>query len=161
MGGRDSGSDFSAITIDITGQYNSRSDISPLITAGLMELRGNEADSESTLKRIDKIKFRGVDHEQLYVVDGDGFVPKGYDGTADSVAFDTTIALEWVSMAITHRHSSDFGGTFSIPDINCVAVYGWGTIEANAEEGRYQMTASSRADGSGLIAQISQDLPRI
>lgn len=101
MGGR-GGSLFLAVSIDLTGIYNVRGPVSPLITAGLTELRGNEADPESTLRRIDTMRFNHLSHEQLFVVDKDGFVLKGYDGTKHSVSFPLDEAAKWKDCVVTH-----------------------------------------------------------
>lgn len=155
MGGRGS-SLFPAVSISLTGE--SRGHVSPLITAGLMELRGNEADPESTLRRIDELRFNNLEHEQLFVVDKEGFVLEGYDGKHSSVAFPTQRALEWKDHIVTHRHPGELGGTFSFADLYNFATFGWSEQEASANEGRYNMRRTKNADGEGLIRQLKRDI---
>ena len=159
MGGR--GSSFAPVSIHLSwGEKTGK--VSPLITAGLMELRGNEADPESTLRRIDDVRFNNLDHEQLFVVDRDGFVLCGYDGGEHSVAFPPEKAVEWKDCIVTHRHPSSFGGTFSPADISCIATFGWSELEASANEGRYKIKRTSKnADGAGLVRRLQSGLPKI
>lgn len=161
MGGRGAAGSFPVLLLDITGNRNKIGVVSPLITAGLMELRGNEADPESTLQNIDRVRFNGLEHEQLFVVDQEGFVIKGYDGTENSVAFDTESARQWKGLTVTHRHPGEDGGTFSIPDICNVAKYNWGVHEASAREGRYRIEATHKADSEALASAIAQGLPKV
>lgn len=151
---------FAPVSISITGASNSGK-VSPLITAGLAELRGNQADPESTLRRIDEVRFNGLEYEQLFVVDKDGFVLKGYDGGKHSVGFPLDEAAKWKDYTVTHRHPSEYGGTFSFADIHCMVEYGWREHEASAKEGRYKMGRTNKADGSGLVRQLKADAGNI
>lgn len=161
MGGRGTtGANFGTVTLDLMGSP-SRGEVSPIITAGLMELRGNEADTESTLQNIDRVRFNNLDHEQLFVVDNEGFVLKGYDGDKGSVAFDVESARTWAGLTVTHRHPGEFGGTFSIPDIKNAITFRYGNHEASANEGRYSMKPTKEADGTALLQALTKALPGI
>ena len=161
MGGRgQSGSSFGSVAISLLSG-ESMGDVSPIITAGLMELRGSSADPESTLQNIDRVRFNKLKHEQLFVVDNDGFVLKGYGGEKHSVAFDVESALQWRGLTVTHRHPSEYGGTFSMADVVNTVKYGFGRHEASANEGRYVMRPTKSANGAGLVEALQKATPGI
>ena len=113
----DRGDSFGPVTLDLMGAP-SRGEVSPIITAGLTELQGNEADVEGTLQTSTVCAFNDLNHEQLFVVDSQGFVlKKGFDGDKGKVSFDVSSAETWTGLTVTHRHPDEFGGTFSVPDI--------------------------------------------
>lgn len=161
MGGRGAtGDSFGPVTLDLMGAPG-RGEVSPIITAGLTELRGNEADVEGTLQNIDRVRFNDLNHEQLFVVDSQGFVLKGYDGDKGSVSFDVSSAETWTGLTVTHRHPDEFGGTFSVPDITNMIRFNWGCHEASTNEGRYIMKPTRKADGPGLLKALKAALPGI
>lgn len=157
MGGR--GASLLPAHANLTGIVNGK--ISPLITAGLAELRGNEADPESTLRRIDNVRFNKLGHEQLFVVDREGFVITGYDGGRSSVSFPVEKAAEWKDHIVTHRHPGSFGGTFSTQDIGCAVTYGWSEVEASTNEGRYNLKRTRDAKGVELLQKLQKEMPSI
>lgn len=140
MGGRGSSSSGGGAASDIWGTGGGgmiASDDLDMNLAGLTPMRGNKVDGAATLASVEK-RTEGLDHEQLYVVDGQGFVVAATDGDKGSVPITARTARNLKGNVMTHNHPRDNaevnGGTFSYADINCLSL-GMSELRASAREG--------------------------
>ena len=120
--------------------------------AGLTPMQGNKVDGEKTLASVEA-RTNGLDHEQLYVIDDQGFVVAATDGDSGSVPITARTAKNIKGNVMTHNHPRDDsnvnGGTFSYADINCLSL-GMSEMRAVASEGTYSLKAGNHADGRGF-----------
>ena len=125
--------------------------------AGLTPMQGNKVDGAKTLAAVEQ-RTVGLDHEQLYVIDGQGFVVAATDGDKGSVPITARTAKNIKGNVMTHNHPRDDsevnGGTFSYADINCLSL-GMSELRATASEGTYSLKAkTNRADGRGFASYM-------
>lgn len=120
--------------------------------AGLTPMQGNKVDGDATLASVEA-RTHGLDHEQLYVVDDQGFVVAATDGDSGSVPITARTAKNIKGNVMTHNHPRDDanvnGGTFSYADINCLSL-GMREMRAVASEGTYSLKAGNRANATGF-----------
>lgn len=159
MGGRGSSSGGGGTpSSDIWGQGGgSPSSGTDMNLAGLTPMQGNKVDGAATLASVEA-STQGLDHEQLFVVDSQGFVVAATDGDKGSVPITARTARNLKGNVMTHNHPRDNaevnGGTFSYADINCLSL-GMKELRASAREGTYSLKAkTNRADGAGFAAYM-------
>lgn len=159
MGGRGSSSGGGGTpTSDIWGSGALGTDTTTDINlAGLTPISGNKVDGAKTLASVEA-RSAGLDHEQLYVVDDQGFVVAASDGNKGSVGITARTAANLKGNVMTHNHPRDNsevnGGTFSAADISCLSL-GMKELRASAKEGTYSLKAkSNRADGAGFASYM-------
>ena len=129
----------------------------PIHVAGMNRDIANGVTQEKTLSYIEKIYKKGMNKEQLQILDEDGWVIRAYQGEKHSVAFDPD---EVRGRVVTHNHPSRWGGTFSGADIRATG-FGIKEIRASANEGVYSLKATRKADSQGLQNALRKALPQI
>lgn len=158
MGGRGSSSSSSGNPVsDIFGGSGMSADKTTDINlAGLTPIDGNKVNGEATLASVEA-RSAGLNHEQLYVIDSDGFVVAASDGNAGSVGITARTARNLKGNVMTHNHPRDdsaySGGPFSYGDISCLK-YGMKEMRASASEGTYSLKAGNKANGAGFAAYM-------
>ena len=114
--------------------------------------------SETTVKAFEDSMLNNRTHEELRVVDGNGFVVGASVGGKGSVGITARTAANAKGNIMTHNHprSDDgmHGGTFSTADISVMAKYGIGEIRATAREGTYSLRAGTHADVTGFYNDL-------
>ena len=97
-------------------------------------------------------------HEELRVVDRDGFVIGASVGDEGSVGITARTAANLRGNVLTHNHprSDDGmnGGTFSTADIGIMARYGVSELRATAREGTYSLRAGNNANPAGFYNEL-------
>ena len=121
-----------------------------------------------TLQELES-RIRGLDHEEMYIIDADGNIIAGYRGDDSSVSFYARDLFR-DGATVTHNHpvgAEGYGGTFSFKDMLNFAASDWAEHRATASgqgEMNYIARATSRttaADRRGLYTRISNDMPSL
>lgn len=118
---------------------------------------GNKVSVRSTLDHWEG-KSYGLDHEELLMIDEDGFATAYFKGGKDAVSFippDEAIAKKTV---LTHNHplgdGRTIGGGFSNADIENHIKYKFKETRATAVEGTYSFKATSKANSQGFLKAL-------
>lgn len=103
--------------------------------------------SSGRINEIDAAQFKNLptgesmiklkNYETLIAFNNAGVPVKAYKGGATSVSYPVDEALKWSGYTVTHNHPGQFGGTFSLADINGSTKYSYGSHRATAKEGVY------------------------
>lgn len=149
FGGRGSGSyTAGGVIIGMGGGGGGNS--SDLNIAGWTPDAGNRfVDKANTVKGI-KSKIQDLDHEQMAIVDKYGYVVAAVDGGQSSVGITPNAAKYIKGNDVYHNHPN--GGALSTEDVITLGQTGSRSITAfskNQKKG-YTLTATSKADGTGL-----------
>lgn len=129
-----------------------------LNVAGWTPEAGSRSVNGTTTLNSAETRIQNLDHEQLVVVDKDGYVVAVVDGGEHSVGI--TPKAEAAIRAggiVTHNHPN--GGTFSGADIASAGNLGATEIRAVSKRygTSYSLKAGNKADGKGLARQINKD----
>ena len=144
MGGRGSSSAYSKNTsggaIMIQGSAGD-----DMLVAGMTAKIDGESyrytSTDATLQKLES-EALSLDHEQLKIVDKNGFVVAAVDGEKHSVGI-TDNALKYMQgNTVTHNHPAGYGGTFSKADVASLRL-GMNEIRASAAEGTYSLKATN------------------
>lgn len=148
FGGRGSGS-YTAGGASV-GDLNGGGEGTDLPTAGWTPEAGSRFVHIGTTLKGAEGRIIGLDHEQLVVIDKDGFVRAAVDGGEHSVGITANAAKYIKGNVVTHNHPN--GGTFSPTDIISAGTTGAGEIRAASKRFNktYSLKASSKANGRGL-----------
>lgn len=125
-----------------------------------------EVDPEKTLAHIETM-MDDLDHEQMFIMDDDGYIVSATDGEKGAVAYTLKALQASRGNVVTHNHprkgrgeSGLDGGTFSVADINTLEL-GMKELRAVGNEGTYSMKATRNADPVGLYKALQRDKPTI
>ena len=114
-------------------------------------------------------RLRGLDHEELFILDKDGNVTAAYKGDADSVAFPAVHLLD-EGATVTHGHpvgAEGYGGTFSFADVLNMAASDWRehrAVASGPNEMNYiirRTAATTEQNSRDLYNRIIQDIPML
>lgn len=162
FGGRGTGSYSGNARVVSLGGIGKSSKAVDLNVAGWTPEAGSRSVSgDVTLNSAEK-RIQNLEHEQLVVVDKDGYVVAVVDGEKSSVGITPRAAAAIQAGGIvTHNHPN--GGTFSPTDV--ITAGNIGTTEIRAVSKRfgtsYSLKASSKANGKGLSSQMQKDAKAI
>ena len=125
--------------------------------AGWTPEAGSRRVSSATTLNSAESRIQNLDHEQMVVVDRDGYVVAAVDGGAHSVSFtDRAYRAAIAGGTVTHNHPN--GGTFSGTDI--VSAGSLGITEIRAVSKRfgttYSLKAGNKANGTGLASAMKR-----
>lgn len=119
---------------------------------------GGKADTRTTLVGFEDRKH-GLGHEEMLMVDQEGFARGYFSGGGGSVSFRIPKHVNPKSLSITHNHplgdGRSTGGTFSAADMSVLAKYGFREIRATAAEGTYSLRPTGRANSAGFLKALS------
>lgn len=158
MGGRGSQYTDVGVMVDMAG--GSGSDKSRSIpVAGLTPSSNGTSlrytSVSATLSSLEKNALK-LDHEQLKIIDKDGFVIHAVDGNKGSVGF-AGGESKVKGNVVTHNHPRDDskmnGGTFSEGDISSLSM-GMSEMRASAREGTYSLKAGRKANPTGFYNSL-------
>ena len=135
-------------------------DAEELPLAGLTEFYdGKKADTGTTLVGFEN-KSYGLGHEEMIMVDSQGFARGYFKGDDGSVSFRIPKHVNPSDLSITHNHplgdGRSTGGTFSAADMSVLVKYGFKEIRATADEGTYSLRPTGRANPSGFLKALSR-----
>jgi hypothetical protein len=149
FGGRGAGSyTAGGATVGMAGGMGEEGD--DLNVAGwTVEAGSRFVDKANTIKGVED-RIRDLDHEQLAIIDSQGYVVAAVDGSEHSVGL-TAKAMKYVKgNDVYHNHPN--GGTLSTTDVITAGNTGVKSISAVSKNmGKtYTLTATSKANGAGL-----------
>ena len=157
FGGRGSGS-FTAGGATVT------------MAGGAMGSGGNDMNvagwtPDAGHKSVDKAKtvtavedrIRDLNHEQLAIVDKNGYVVAAVDGDQHSVGITPNAAKYIKGNDVLHNHPN--GSTLSTTDVITAGRTECGSISAVSKNARktFTLTAGHKADGAGLAKAMQKD----
>ena len=99
--------------------------------------------TEATLSKLET-EALSLDHEQLKIVDSNGFVLAAVDGEKHSVGITDNALKNIKGNTVTHNHPAGYGGTFSEADVASLSL-GMKEMRASAAEGTYSIKATNKA----------------
>lgn len=115
---------------------------------------GNKVSVESTLTHWEG-KSKGLDHEELLMIDEDGFATAYFKGGKTSVAFTAPSKEVAAKTVLTHNHplgdGRTIGGGFSDADVTNHIRLGFKETRATSVEGTYSFKATAKADSKGFL----------
>lgn len=154
MGGRGSGSyTAGGVTVGMGGGGNSKD----MHVAGWTPEAGSKSvHVETTVKSVEQ-RIGGLDHEQMAIIDKNGYVVAAVDGDEHSVGITPNAAKYIKGNDVYHNHPN--GGTLSTTDIISAGQTEAGSISAVSKNmGKtYTLKAGHKADGKGLARQMQKD----
>lgn len=109
--------------------------------------------TDATLTKLER-DARSLGHEELKVVDDDGFVTAAYKGSAHSVAYNPHLTVDKI---VTHNHPSGYGGTFSEADVSGFLSWNQKEIRASAKEGTYSLKRTSKSNPRAFANAYNAD----
>ena len=119
---------------------------------------GNKTDTRTTLVGFEDRKH-GLGHEEMLMVDQQGFARGYFSGDQGAVSFRIPKHANPKNLSITHNHplgdGRSTGGTFSASDMSVLAKYGFKEIRATAAEGTYSLRPTGRANSTGFLKALS------
>lgn len=119
---------------------------------------GGKADTRTTLVGFEDRKH-GLGHEEMLMVDQEGFARGYFSGDRGSVSFRIPKHAKTSELSITHNHplgdGRSTGGTFSAADMRVLATYGFKEIRATAAEGTYSLRPTGRANKTGFLKALA------
>lgn len=159
MGGRGSQYSNVGVVVDMRGSAGGSENNRKLPVAGLTPSSNGTSlrytSVPTTLASLEK-KALTLDHEQLKIIDKNGFVIHASDGNKGSVGF-AGGESKVKGNIVTHNHPRDNskldGGTFSEADIHTLSM-GMSEMRASAREGTYSLKAGKKADPNGFYNNL-------
>lgn len=120
---------------------------------------GNNTSTRATVDNWES-KRGDLDHEELLMVDDDGFAIGYFKGDKDSVAFNVPRGVDTSKITLTHNHPTSgdarsIGGSFSDADIKNHLAFGFKETRATAKEGTYSFKTTSESDAKGFSKALS------
>ena len=122
---------------------------------------GDKTSVEMTMAHWEG-KNVNLDHEELIMVDKDGFACAYFKGGKNSVGFSMPEGVNPAELTLTHIHpvtgSSDqrsIGGTFSVADLTNHINLGLKETRAAAKEGTYRFWSGPNADAQGFLGALN------
>ena len=137
-----------------------RGSLKPLPLAGQTAFNQN-GETLGTKATVDKWenKLRTLDHEQLLMVNDDGYAVAYFDGGKQSVSFRVPDNVDTSKVVLTHIHPAEgdrtIGGTFSDADLLNHIRIGFKETRAASDEGTYYFRAGKGADPKGFIKDLA------
>ena len=158
MGGRGIGSGRRGNTGGGDQRFGS---LKPLPLAGQTAFDRNGRNL-GTQASIDKWETKNatLDHEQLLMVNSDGYAVAYFDGDKDSVAFAIPRGVDASDITLTHVHPAyydrDIGGTFSEADLVNHIRLGLKETRAVSVEGTYVFRAEKGANPRAFLRALAR-----
>lgn len=157
FGGRGSGS-YSGNAQFVDGNGNRASRGVDLNVAGWTPDAGSKSVNGTKTLNSAETRIQNLDHEQLVVVDKDGYVVAVVDGAGSSVT-PTARAMRAINAGGTMTHNHPNGGTFSDQDIIMAGTSGVKEIRAVSKTTglSYSLKAGNKTNGVGLANAMRKD----
>lgn len=155
FGGRGSGSyTAGGVTVGVGGGGGNSSDLN--VAGWTPDAGSRSVDKDKTITSVGD-RIRGLDHEQLAIVDEYGYVVAAVDGGEHSVGITANAAKYIKGNTVIHNHPN--GGALSTTDVISAGKTECGSISAvSRNTGKtYTLTATSKADGAGLARAMQKD----
>ncbi len=155
MGGRGSGSyTAGGATVGMGGAGSSGTDMN--VAGWTPEAGSKSVHMETTVKSVES-RIGGLDHEQMAIIDQNGYVVAAVDGDEHSVGITPNAAKHIKGNAVYHNHPN--GGTLSTTDVVTAGQTEAGSISAVSRNMKktYTLQAGHKANGKGLAAQMKKD----
>jgi hypothetical protein len=113
-------------------------------------------DKGKTISGVEN-RIRNLDHEQLAIIDRNGYVVAAVDGDEHSVGITANAARYVRGNDVYHNHPN--GSTLSTTDVITAGQTGAGSISAVSKNANrtYTLKAGHKADGAGLSRAMQRD----
>jgi hypothetical protein len=112
-------------------------------------------DKNNTIKGVEN-RIRNLDHEQLAIIDKNGYVVAAVDGGEHSVGITANAAKHIKGNDVYHNHPN--GSTLSTTDVITAGQTGCGSISAVSKNSgkTYTLKAGHKANGAGLSSAMQK-----
>lgn len=150
FGGRGTGSYTAGGAVIGGGGMGGSSRAEDMPVAGWTPDAGSRfVDKEKTITAVED-RIRGLDHEQMAIIDKNGYVVAAVDGEEHSVGITANAAKHIRGNDVYHNHPN--GSTLSTTDVISAGQTGAGSISAvSRNQGKtYTLRAGNKANGAGL-----------
>ena len=118
---------------------------------------GTKTDTEITVRAWED-KHNDLTHEQLLMVNQDGYAVAYFDGDKQSVAFQIPKGVNPKDITLTHVHPAAYdrtiGGGFSDADIENHIAFKFKETRATSVEGNYSFRTTSESDPKGFLKAL-------
>ena len=157
FGGRGSGSyTAGGATVGMGGMGTGEGGADMPVAGWTPDAGHREVDKAKTIKGVED-RIRGLDHEQMAIIDRDGYVVAAVDGGEHSVGITANAAKYIKGNDVYHNHPN--GSTLSTTDVITGGQTGVGSISAVSRNAgkTYTLKAGSKADGAGIAKAMQRD----
>lgn len=157
FGGRGSGSyTAGGATVGMGGQMSGDGGSDMNVAGWTPDAGHKEVDKAKTVEAV-KDRIKNLDHEQLAIVDKDGYVVAAVDGGEHSVGITANAAKHIKGNDVYHNHPN--GSALSTTDVITAGQVQCGSISATSRNtGKtYTLKAGNKANGAGLSKAMAKD----
>ncbi len=157
FGGRGSGSyTAGGATVGMGGQMGGGSATDMPVAGWTPDAGHKEVDKAKTVEAV-KNRIKDLDHEQMAIVDRDGYVVAAVDGGEHSVGITANAAKHIKGNDVYHNHPN--GSTLSTTDVITGGQTQAGSISATSRNtGKtYTLKAGNKANSAGIASAMQRD----